>query len=295
MSLTTTLYNTLPDINPILIELGPVAIRWYALAYVAGIVVAWYYIGRMIRNEALWNASGAPITHEHLDDLILWLTGGIILGGRIGYVVFYMLPDANSVIWSNPLTAFAIWDGGMAFHGGLLGVVVAAITYSRLKGFDTQRMLSMGDLLAASAPIGLLFGRLANFINGELWGRPTDAPWGMVFCNKYTIDANGYCAAGMYPRHPSQLYEAFLEGLVLLAVLWWLGHHKGAFKRPGLIMGVFLAGYGLFRALLETVRNPDAQMPAALQGYVTMGMLLSLPMIAVGVWLIQRALKKDVV
>lgn len=278
----------LPDIDPVLLHLGPVKVRWYALAYVAGIVLGWLYAARLLRQPKLWPQDRPPISAEQLDDLILWLTAGVILGGRIGYIIAY---DA-SIVWKAPLEVFKIWEGGMSFHGGFTGVLIASVIWSRRNGLDLSRALGLGDLLASCAPMGLFFGRLANFVNGELWGRVTHVPWGMVFCNTYTpVDAYGQCAAGLLPRHPSQLYEAFGEGLLLFTVLLLLGTQMKKLRRPGLIMGVFIAGYGTLRILVEMVRNPDAQMLPFFKDVVTMGQLLSIPMVAAGIWLIWRALK----
>jgi phosphatidylglycerol:prolipoprotein diacylglycerol transferase len=280
----------LPDINPVIFAIGPVAVRWYALAYVMGIVLGWLYLGRLLRKEPLWAPRTAPVTSEQLDDLILWITLGIILGGRIGYILAY----DTSVIWEHPLEIFQVWNGGMSFHGGFTGVVIATILYCRRQKFDMAQMLNLGDLLASAAPIGLFFGRIANFINGELWGRPTDLPWGMDFCNKYIMrQYRGTCPADPdgIPifRHPSQLYEAALEGLLLFGLMWFLSHRLGKLKQPGLIMGTFIAGYGLIRILLENLRNPDAQMTGF--QVITMGMLLSLPMVAAGGYFIWNALR----
>ncbi len=278
----------LPDIDPVLLHLGPVKVRWYALAYVAGIVLGWLYAARLLRQTKLWPQDRPPISAEQLDDLILWLTAGVILGGRIGYIIAY---DA-SIIWKAPLEVFKIWEGGMSFHGGFTGVLIASVIWSRRNGLDLSRALGLGDLLASCAPMGLFFGRLANFVNGELWGRVTHMPWGMVFCNRYTpVDVYGQCAAGPLPRHPSQLYEAFGEGLLLFTVLLVLGTQLNKLRRPGLVMGVFIAGYGTLRILVEMVRNPDAQMLPFFKDVVTMGQLLSIPMVAAGLWLVWRALK----
>ena len=278
----------LPDIDPVLLHLGPVKVRWYALAYVAGIVLGWLYAARLLRQTKLWPQDRPPISAEQLDDLILWLTAGVILGGRIGYIIAY---DA-SIIWKAPLEVFKIWEGGMSFHGGFTGVLISSVIWSRRNGLDLSRALGLGDLLASCAPMGLFFGRLANFVNGELWGRVTHVPWGMVFCNQYTpVDAYGQCAAGPLPRHPSQLYEAFGEGLLLFTVLLVLGTQLNKLRRPGLVMGVFIAGYGTLRILVEMVRNPDAQMLPFFKDVVTMGQLLSIPMVAAGLWLVWRALK----
>jgi len=279
----------LPDIDPVLLHLGPVKVRWYALAYIAGIVLGWFYAARLLRQPRLWPQDRPPIGVEQLDDLILWLTGGVILGGRIGYIIAY---DA-SIVWTHPLDVFKVWEGGMSFHGGFTGVLIASVIWARRNGLDLPRALSLGDVLASCAPMGLLFGRLANFINGELWGRVTHAPWGMVFCNHFTpVDpATGLCLAGPLPRHPSQLYEAFGEGLLLFAVLWLLGMPLKKLRKPGLVMGVFIAGYGTLRILVEMVRNPDAQMLPFFKNVITMGQLLSVPMVLAGVWLVWRAIK----
>ncbi|MDC7683837.1 prolipoprotein diacylglyceryl transferase [Asticcacaulis sp. BYS171W] len=276
---------TLPDINPVIFQIGPVALRWYALAYVAGIALGWYYLTKLIKRETLWPGNRAPVTNENLEDLIIWMALGVILGGRIGYVLFYDLAP----ILRNPLQFFKVWEGGMSFHGGFIGVCIAGVLYARKHKISPW---TLGDMLSIAAPIGLFFGRLANFVNGELWGRTTDVPWGMVFCNKYTaVDAYGRCYAGYLPRHPSQLYEAALEGLLLFGVIFALTHVYKKLKQPGLIMGTFIAGYGLSRIVVETVRNPDAQMYEWLKGPITMGMILSLPMVIAGGWFIWRALK----
>jgi phosphatidylglycerol:prolipoprotein diacylglycerol transferase len=231
------------------------------------------------------------VNNAQLDDLILWITLGIILGGRIGYILFY---DA-SIIWKDPLEVLMIQNGGMSFHGGFIGVTVASIIYCRVQKFSLPRALNLGDLMACAAPIGLFFGRIANFINGELWGRVTHVPWGMVFCNQYIEKQyNDYCPAGLEPRHPSQLYEALGEGVLLFILLWVLANVYRKFNRPGLIMGAFIAGYGIIRILVENVREPDAQMLGFFKNVITMGQLLSLGMLAVGLFLIWRALKNPV-
>ncbi len=279
----------LPDIDPVLLHLGPVKVRWYALAYVAGIVLGWLYAASLLRKPQLWSQARPPVSPEQLDDLILWLTGGVILGGRIGYIIAY---DA-SIVWTHPLDVFKVWEGGMSFHGGFTGVLIASLVWARRNTFDLPRVLNLGDLLASCAPMGLLFGRLANFVNGELWGRVTHVPWGMVFCNTYTpVDpATGLCVAGLEPRHPSQLYEAFGEGLLLFTVIWLLGTRMNKLRKPGLVMGVFIAGYGVLRILVEMVRNPDAQMLPFFKDVITMGQLLSVPMVVAGVFLVWRAIK----
>ncbi len=268
-----------PNLNPIALQLGPFALRWYALAYIVGLLLGWRYMVYLIRKEALWAPGKAPISVPAADDFLFWATLGVIVGGRTGYVLFYMLPDpiSRANIAADPLLVFKIWEGGMAFHGGLVGVILATLWFCRQ---HKAPLFQVGDLVAACAPIGLFFGRIANFVNGELWGRESHLPWAMVFPT-----------GGEIPRHPSQLYESFLEGVVLFVVLYLLTHRGGSLKKPGTNIGVFLILYGVFRALIELVREPDNQMPEALKGYVTMGMLLSLPMIAAGAWFIWRANK----
>jgi len=275
-----------PDIKPVWFSIGPLDIRWYAVAYVAGIVLGWWYANRLARNNAVWQPGKPPVTTVQLDDLVLWITLGIILGGRFGYALFYK-PELYAQLVSGPdnLALFRLWDGGMSFHGGLIGVTLAIVWFAWK---NKVRLLSLGDIVAPVVPIGLFFGRLANFINGELWGRPTDAPWGMVFCNNTILDLYGQCPAGTIARHPSQLYEAALEGVVL-AVILWLAIFKGRLlAKPGYITGIFLFGYGLARASLETVRQPDAGLENLPLG-LTMGMMLSIPMMVIGAWLIWRA------
>jgi phosphatidylglycerol:prolipoprotein diacylglycerol transferase len=276
---------TFPDFDPVMLHLGPLAIRWYALAYVAGILIGWRYVVGLVRQPPLWGGSAPTATPAQIDDLVLWITLGVILGGRLGYVLFY----DTAVIWTDPLEILQVWRGGMSFHGGLIGVTIALIGFAVVNKIDPIRL---GDLVAPAAPIGLFFGRIANFINGELWGRTTHVPWGMVFCNR-TIQAayGGDCPAGFAPRHPSQLYEAGLEGLVLFTVLFLATHSAKWLPRPGAVVGLFLLGYGLCRVSLENVRQPDAQMPHFPLG-LTMGMMLSAPMILIGAGLLWRALQR---
>ncbi len=263
-----------PEFDPIWFHIGPIPIRWYALAYVAGILLGWRYAVMLARNVNLWGERGAPATAAQIDDLVLWITIGIIGGGRLGYILFYQ----PSLIWTEPLQVFQIWQGGMSFHGGLIGVSLAIWLFARRNKIP---LLSLADLVAPVVPIGLFFGRLANFVNGELWGRPTDAPWGVVFPG-----------AGPLARHPSQLYEAALEGLALFLLLLWAVHAAKLLRRPGVITGLFLLGYGLARAALENVREPDAFMPNFPLG-LTMGMMLSIPMIVAGAYLILRGRRSD--
>jgi phosphatidylglycerol:prolipoprotein diacylglycerol transferase len=263
-----------PAIDPVLIQIGPFALRWYALAYIVGILAGWLYARALIRREHLWGGP-APMTVAAFDDFILWVTLGVILGGRIGYVLFY-----NPAHFAqNPLEALQLWKGGMSFHGGFLGCVLAVILFARRRGIS---ILSLGDITCAVAPIGLLLGRIANFINGELWGRPSDVPWAVVFPG-----------GGPVGRHPSQLYEAALEGLLLLLVLA-LAIRAGALKRPGFILGAFMLGYGLFRSFAEFFREPDPQL-GFLWGGLTMGMLLSIPLMLAGLILIWNAMRSPAV
>ena len=264
-----------PAFDPVLVRFGPFAIRWYALAYIVGILAGWLYARRIIRNEKYWGGP-APMTVMDFDDFILWVTLGIILGGRIGYVLFYNLPHFAA----HPAEIVQLWKGGMSFHGGFLGCVLAVVLFARHRGLS---FLPLGDVTTAVAPIGLFLGRIANFINGELWGRPTDVSWAMIFPN-----------GGPIPRHPSQLYEATLEGLVLLIALGVLVRF-GALKRRGLVTGAFFLGYGIARTVCEFFREPDAQLEAFTRstGGLTMGMLLCIPLIVAGLGLIAFALSRQ--
>src|SRR3954454_16611739 len=261
-----------PAFDPVLVSFGPIAIRWYALAYIVGILLGWLYARTVIRSEKLWGGP-APLTVTDYDDFVLWVTLGIILGGRLGYVLFYN----PSYFATHPLESLQLWNGGMSFHGGFLGCVLSVVLFARHRGLS---ILSLGDLTCAAGTIGIFLGRIANFINGELWGRPADVPWAMVFPT-----------GGPVPRHPSQLYEAALEGLLLFVVLGLLVR-SGALKRPGLIIGAFAIGYALTRSFSELFREPDAQL-GFLWGGLTMGMLLSLPLALAGIILIVRALRRQ--
>jgi phosphatidylglycerol:prolipoprotein diacylglycerol transferase len=256
-----------PNINPVLFQIGPLAIRWYALAYVAGILLGWRYAVGLTRNLGLWGGAKPTADEKQIDDLVLWITLGVILGGRIGYVLFYK-PE---LIWTDPVEILRTWNGGMSFHGGLIGVTLSLVGFALLNKID---LIRLADLTAPAVPIGLFFGRIANFINGELWGRPTDAPWGMVFPR-----------AGPEARHPSQLYEASLEGLALFAILLAATHGAKQLPRRGAVTGLFLACYGLFRIVLENFREPDRDMPHFPFG-LTMGMMLSVPLLLAGLGLI---------
>jgi phosphatidylglycerol---prolipoprotein diacylglyceryl transferase len=260
-----------PDFEPVLVQVGPVVIRWYGLAYVVGILLGWFYARTIVRSQRLWDGP-APMTPVDIDDFVLWASLGVILGGRIGYVLFYN--PAHFV--SHPIEIIQLWNGGMSFHGGFAGVVIAVVLFARSRNIP---MLSLGDVICAVYPIGHFLGRTANFVNGELWGRPSDVPWAMIFP-----------AAGPLPRHPSQLYEATLEGLLLLIALGLL-ISNGALKRPGLVIGAFAVGYSLTRCFCELFREPDSQI-GFLWGGVTMGMLLSLPLLLAGVSLIWNAFRR---
>ena len=264
-----------PYIDPVLVHIGPFAIRWYALAYICGILGGWAYSRALIRSERLWggqsSTSFAPLKVVDFDDFVLWVTLGIILGGRAGYVLFYNLPH----FIGHPLEIFQLWNGGMSFHGGFTGCVVAVVLFARSRKIP---IMSLGDLTCAAGPIGIFLGRLANFINGELWGRPADVPWAMVFPH-----------GGPLARHPSQLYEAALEGLLLFVVLALL-IRAGALKRPGFIIGAFACVYAVARSFSEFFREPDAQL-GFLWGGATMGQLLSIPLFLVGVGFIWYAVK----
>lgn len=293
-----------PDISPELfaIELGTFtfAIRWYALAYIAGILLGWWLIARLLRRPALWPGAQAPMTSEQLEAFLTWAIIGVILGGRMGYVLFYQ-PD---VFLADPLAIFRLWEGGMAFHGGFLGVVVAALLFARKHSIPLG---PLSDALALAAPIGLCLGRIANFINAELWGRPSDAPWAVIFPGFAAQDCPGPVGLvveeglTLCARHPSQLYEAALEGAVLLAILLSLAL-RGALKKPFVISGLFFAGYGAARMFVELFRQADAQFitPDNPWGHVislgpaglTMGQILSLPMLLIGIAVALWALRR---
>lgn len=283
-----------PEISPELfsVEIGTFtfALRWYALAYIAGILIGWRLCVVAIGNAALWSPQGVPLSTKQLDDLVTWVIVGIILGGRLGYVLFYQ----PSAYLQNPVDALKIWQGGMSFHGGFLGVSAAVLIYCWRQRVS---LLSTADLMALATPAGLFLGRIANFINNELWGRPTDLPWGVIFPGVAAQDCPG--VEGLCARHPSQLYEAMLEGLILGALVLYLAWRRGWLKHPGAITGVFLAGYGLARSLVELVRQPDLQFVSegnpighALHfgGWgLTMGQALSIPLALAGIWLLLRS------
>lgn len=259
---------TFPQIDPVAIALGPVQIRWYALAYLAGILLGWAYARYIVAKDAPQRPN-----KDDIDDFIAYAVLGVILGGRLGYVLFYQ----PAYFLSHPAEIFQLWNGGMSFHGGAAGVILALIIYSIVKKFD---MFRLGDIAALCCTIGLFFGRIANFINGELYGRATDVSWGMVFPG-----------GGEEPRHPSQLYEAALEGLLLFIILSILAHKKWVRERPGIIGGTFLIGYGAARMFVENFREPDWYLGFVV-GQMTMGQLLCIPMILIGSAFVIRALKK---
>lgn len=261
-----------PNIDPIAFAIGPVAIHWYGLAYVAGIMIGWYYARLIAANDSLWPGNVSPITKAQLDDFVVWVALGVVLGGRIGYILFYDMP----AIIESPIRAIQIWNGGMSFHGGLTGTTIAMIIFAKRNKIPLWNLF---DIVAAVVPVGLFFGRIANFINGELWGRLTDVPWAVVFPT-----------GGPFARHPSQLYEAGLEGIVLVLVLAALIYGMKALKTPGFVAGVFVCGYALSRIFVEFFREPDAQLGYLLgTNWLTMGMILSSPMILLGLWAMIRA------
>ncbi len=259
-----------PDIDPVAVSVGPLAVRWYSLGYIVGLLYLWWFVRREARKP------GAPLSPAHMDDFLTWGTLGVILGGRLGYVLFYNFPRYVE----DPIAIFRLWDGGMSFHGGLIGSVLALYLFCRRNKID---FLRFGDIVAVAAPVGLFAVRCANFINGELWGRPTDVAWAM----RFPSDPLGL------PRHPSQLYEAFGEGVLLLAILLIL-YYRTSLKKvaPGVIAGVFFAGYGTVRFLVEFVREPDAHL-GLMAGLISRGQLLTLPMFVAAALLIHAGLRRQ--
>ena len=273
------------------------ALRWYALAYIVGLFIGWRICSRAIKQANLWDQTGPPFSKQQLEDLFVWIVAGVVIGGRLGFVAFYQ-PE---FYLQNPLEVLKVWQGGMSFHGGFLGVVIATIIFCRRHGLA---LLPTADLLAIATPPGLFFGRLANFTNNELWGRPTDVPWGVVFPGEAAQNCPDN--VGICVRHPSQLYEAALEGLLLGSLLLFLAWRRGWLRSPGMLTGIFLIGYGLSRFIVEFFRQPDVQFvgPGNPIGYVlragdwgiTMGQSLSVPMALFGVALLvlsMRNLKID--
>ncbi|MFZ5748131.1 MAG: prolipoprotein diacylglyceryl transferase [Pseudomonadota bacterium] len=256
-------------LNKVALDLGFFQIKWYSLAYIAGILIGWWYLLQLLKQP------GAPMARRHADDLVFYATLGIILGGRLGYVLFYA-PD----MLLTPVQVFKLWDGGMSFHGGAIGTFIAILLIARFHKLDWLRIC---DYVACAAPFGLFFGRIANFVNGELWGKPADVPWAIVFPRTVPLGPDP-------ARHPSQLYEAGLEGIALFAILWFLFWRTDARYQPGKLAGAFTAGYGVFRFIVEFFREPDAQLVwlVDLTG-LHMGQWLCIPMIAGGIWLIVTA------
>jgi phosphatidylglycerol:prolipoprotein diacylglycerol transferase len=264
-----------PAIDPVLVEVGPFAIRWYALAYIVGILLGWWYAKRLVATRSIWGPAGPPMKPADIDDFVVYAALGIILGGRIGYVLFYDLPRFAA----DPTEIVALWHGGMSFHGGFLGTILAMALFARSRRIPVWSLI---DVIAPSVTFGLFLGRLANFINGELFGRVTDVPWAIVFPN-----------GGPEPRHPSELYEAGLEGIVLFAMLRILTHRYHKLAHPAFISGAFAAGYGAARTFAEFFREPDIQL-GFLAGGLTMGMLLSIPMIVAGIGVMLWASRRTV-
>jgi phosphatidylglycerol:prolipoprotein diacylglycerol transferase len=258
-------YNDL-GLDPVALQIGRFALRWYSLAYLAGIVLGWWYLMRLIRQP------GAPMARRHADDLVFYATLGVILGGRLGYVLFYN----PAQYFHHPVSILRVWDGGMSFHGGVIGVSLGIFYMAWRQGLDWLRV---HDYVACCVPFGLFLGRLANFVNHELWGAPTHVPWGVIFPG-----------AGDMPRHPSQLYEAALEGILLFLVLWYMFWKTRARYQPGRLVGAFILVYGISRFLVEFIREPDEQLVAFAQAtHLHMGQWLSLPMILGGLYLVATA------
>ncbi|NWG46715.1 MAG: prolipoprotein diacylglyceryl transferase [Alphaproteobacteria bacterium] len=313
-----------PEIDPVLIEIGPLAIRWYALSYIAALLFGWWYLRYLLSLDRLWptrhldalprvgfkgryteaerkrHGVAPPVQPLQVDDFLVWVTLGVIIGGRLGSILFYDLlycglaGDGHGLCGAGrgpdiyleaPWRIFAVWQGGMSFHGGLIGVILALVLFARRNGIDLVRL---GDLLAVATPVGIALVRCANFINAELWGKVTTAPWGVIFCNEVVRRTHGGgCPAGLEPRHPVQLYEAATEGLLLFAVLFYLTHRTPLLRRPGLAIGVFLTGYSLARTFSEFFKDSGTN----ILGPFTMGMLLSIPMWAAGAFFLWYGLR----
>lgn len=269
-----------PNFDPVALQIGPVAVKWYGLAYMAGLILGWLYIRRLLNEAHLWPRGSAPFPAARTDDLLLYMTVGVVLGGRLGFVLFY---EPGHYL-ANPLEIPQVWRGGMAFHGALLGCGAAIWLFARSYKVS---MLSSMDLCAAAVPLGLFFGRIANFINGELWGRPTNVSWGMIFPEAERM----YPGLIPTPRHPSQLYEAALEGLLLFFLLRFMTHRMGALQTPGVVTGLFLVGYGIARSICELYRSPH---PGHFfnMGWLTAGIAYSIPMVLLGLWFISHARRR---
>ena len=265
-----------PPIDPVMLQLGPLSIHWYGAAYALGILFGWWYARRLAADARLWNGK-SPLAVEAIDDFLIWAVAGIIIGGRIGYAVFYDFPAFSD----DPLRLLKLWTGGMSFHGGLAGTIMAMLLYARSRGFSP---FSLFDVVAASAGIGIFLGRLANFINQELWGKPTEIAWGVVFPD-----------AGPQPRHPSQIYEAVLEGLLMFVLLRMLTHSFLKLGSPGFVGGAFVTWYASARIAIEFFRLPDPQIGYLAGNWLTMGMVLSLPMLALGIWAMLSASRRTLI
>lgn len=262
-----------PDFDPVAISLGPIDIRWYALAYLVGFIFVYMSFAFLAKPLTLGKTQSKEQLKQIVDDLLIYAVLGVILGGRVGFVLFYQ----PHLLWSDPIQALKIWDGGMSFHGGLLGVLIACFIFSRRQKIS---YLALMDVLAVSTPVALFFGRIANFVNGELWGRVSDVPWAMIFKHACRLDPSN-CS----PRHPSQLYEAALEGLLLFIIMiiaWRMPFFR---RRTGMLSALFLLGYALFRFIVEFYRQPDIGLDNVIFG-LTMGQSLNLLMVAIAVWLI---------
>ncbi|MEQ1522661.1 MAG: prolipoprotein diacylglyceryl transferase [Aestuariivirga sp.] len=260
-----------PNIDPVLFSIGPFAVRWYALAYIVGLLFGIWYMKRLVSTPGPWAGTKPSATPQQIDDFFIWAMLGVVLGGRVGYLLFY----GWTQIQSDPLYIFRVWEGGMSFHGGFFGVIIASYFYSKRNSIGLDRLLDLG---AAATPVGLGLGRLANFVNGELYGRETYLSWAVVFPNDLT---------GL-PRHPSQLYEFLLEGVLLFAVINYAVYRYKILTKPGRAAGLYALIYGLSRIVVEFVREPDAQL-GYFGGFVTMGMILSVPLLAIGIWLLLRS------
>ena len=257
-----------PQISPIMFSLGPLDIRWYSMAYLFGIIIGWILLNHNVKKYDL------KLSKENVEDLVFYITLGIVIGGRLGYVIFY----GGAAFWMNPLQVFEVWKGGMSFHGGVLGVIVATYLFARKINY---KFLALTDLIVLYAPIGLFLGRLANFVNDELWGRVTDVAWAVRFPN-----------GGYLPRHPSQLYEAFFEGIVMFCLLNFLWRYEKVRKMQGCVSALFVLLYGIFRISMEQFREPDIQMGYFFT-YFTMGQILSLPLIILGASVLFYIFKKQ--
>ncbi|MEL6747373.1 MAG: prolipoprotein diacylglyceryl transferase [Pseudomonadota bacterium] len=266
-----------PQIDPVAFSIGPVDVRWYGLAYMCGLLLGWLYVRRLLASGHLFAGEKSPLQPDQADSLLLWTTLGVVLGGRLGFVLFYQ----PSFYFENPQDILALWKGGMAFHGGVVGTGVVMFIFARANGAP---FLSVADLVSAAVPIGLFFGRIANFINAEVYGRPTDVPWAIIFPKEVLLPIHE-----AVPRHPSQLYEAATEGLILFAVIAYFIYARGALRWPGYVTGLFLAGYGIARIFCEFFRDFDPDRYFTLGPYLTTGMVYSLPMVLLGIYLLSTS------